>query len=405
MTTYWELRQHLAMQSSGPIKINVKREAGTATIVVKDNSFRTLGLSMDAGPIAAIQKGSPAEIAGLHEGDKLAKINGKDIGEEINPLRLPNVFAELHGEDVEVMVTRQPKDGAPVPLKLTIKPANLPGWTDQPVYEGESISIPAIGVSFHTIPVILAVEPGSPADEKGIKVKSGSVTKVKKIELILPPEIAADDWKDRSLVIDLDDPNEAKSNNWGYAFWKMQELPKRTVRLTLVEEQKERQVELTPKIDPNWPLPVILGLHMHPLEMKRQARSLSEAWAMSTNYTGNQATNIYLTLRSLFTGQVSAKELHGPIGIASAAVTIVQHGLAPLLLFLGFLSINLAVLNFLPIPVLDGGHMVFLIWEAIARRRPSEKVVIGANYAGMAFLLGLMLFVLFLDLFVHPFRK
>ena len=49
--------------------------------------------------------------------------------------------------------------------------------------------------------------------------------------------------------------------------------------------------------------------------------------------------------------------------------------------------------------------MVFLLWEAVARRRPSDKVVIGANYAGMAFLLSLMVFVLILDLFVHPFRK
>ena len=116
------------------------------------------------------------------------------------------------------------------------------------------------------------------------------------------------------------------------------------------------------------------------------------------------AANIYLTLKSLFTGRVSPKELHGPFGIFTAAVQIVQNGVSHLLLFLGFLSINLAVLNFLPIPVLDGGHMVFLIWEGVTRRRPSEKVVIGANYAGMAFLLSLMLFVLYLDIFVHPFK-
>jgi len=71
------------------------------------------------------------------------------------------------------------------------------------------------------------------------------------------------------------------------------------------------------------------------------------------------------------------------------------------LLFLGFLSVNLAVLNFLPIPVLDGGHMVFLIWEGVTRRRPSERVLIAATYCGMAFVLGLMVFVIYLDIFVH----
>ncbi len=62
---------------------------------------------------------------------------------------------------------------------------------------------------------------------------------------------------------------------------------------------------------------------------------------------------------------------------------------------------NLAVLNFLPIPVLDGGHMVFLCWEAVTRKRPSERVLIAATYCGMAFVLGLMAFVLYLDIFVH----
>jgi len=400
--TYWEMRQSLA-KAEGPIQIAVKRDDGeNTTIVVRDNCFRTLGLSMDTGPIASVQKGSPAQEAGLQEGDKIAMINGKKVGTEINPLKLPNVFASLHGQEVEVRVTRQPKEGGQTQKDLKIRPVDLPGWIDQPLYEGESISIPSIGVSFHTIPVVLAVEPGSPADEAGIRVKPGSVTKVKSIELYLPKDAPADELKERSLVIELDDPNK---ENWGYAFWKMQELPQRLVRLKLVEEQKERQAELTPVADPSWPLPLVLGLYMHPLEIQLQARSVGEAWAMSTNYTLNSAMNIYLTLRSLFTGQVSAKELHGPIGIATAAVQIVQHGLAPLLLFLGFLSINLAVLNFLPIPVLDGGHMVFLIWEALTRRRPSEKVVSGATYAGMAFLLGLMVFVLFLDLFVHPFRK
>jgi len=403
VSTYWEMRRQLA-KSEGPIAIEVQRANGKeATITIKDNSFRTLGLSMDTGPIAALQQGSPGQVAGLQEGDKLAMINGKNIGSEIDPLKLPNIFAELHGEDVKVRVTRQPKEGGQTQVDLTIRPLDIPGWIDQPVYEGESISIPSIGISFHAIPVVRAVEPGSPADKAGIKADPGAVTKVKKVELFLPAGVT-DELKEQSLVIDLE--KDAKSSsNWGYAFWKIQELPKRHVRLTLVEDKDERQVELVPQINRDWPLPVVLGLSMHPLEVERKARTIGEAWQMSTNYTVKQAMNIYLTLRSLFTGRVSAKELHGPIGIASAAVAHVEHGLASLMLFLGFLSINLAVLNFLPIPVLDGGHMVFLIWEAVSRRRPSEKVVLGANYAGMAFLLGLMIFVLFLDLFVHPFRK
>ena len=87
------------------------------------------------------------------------------------------------------------------------------------------------------------------------------------------------------------------------------------------------------------------------------------------------------------------------VQIATIAYRTAEHGISELLLFLGFLSVNLAVLNFLPIPVLDGGHMVFLIWEGVTRRKPSEKILIVATYAGMLFVLGLMAFVLYLDLF------
>ncbi|MGH7128877.1 MAG: site-2 protease family protein, partial [Planctomycetaceae bacterium] len=59
------------------------------------------------------------------------------------------------------------------------------------------------------------------------------------------------------------------------------------------------------------------------------------------------------------------------------------------------------VINFLPIPVLDGGHMVFLIWEGITRKRPSERVLVAATYVGMALILGLMVLVIYLDIFEH----
>ena len=68
-----------------------------------------------------------------------------------------------------------------------------------------------------------------------------------------------------------------------------------------------------------------------------------------------------------------------------------------LLLFLTVLSANLAVINFLPIPLLDGGHMVFLALEGIFRRPVSEKVVVAFHYAGFVFIISLMLFVLSLD--------
>ena len=75
-----------------------------------------------------------------------------------------------------------------------------------------------------------------------------------------------------------------------------------------------------------------------------------------------------------------------------------DRGLGRLLLFLTMLSANLAVINFLPIPVLDGGHMVFLLYELIRGKPPSEHVVGILSYVGLVLLLSLMLFVFGLDL-------
>jgi regulator of sigma E protease len=71
------------------------------------------------------------------------------------------------------------------------------------------------------------------------------------------------------------------------------------------------------------------------------------------------------------------------------------------MVFLGLLSINLAVLNFLPIPVLDGGHMVFLIWEGVTRRKPSPQIIGWAHAGGLLFIISLFLFVMYLDVFVR----
>ena len=82
----------------------------------------------------------------------------------------------------------------------------------------------------------------------------------------------------------------------------------------------------------------------------------------------------------------------------SVAGKAAQEGFSRLLLFLTMLSANLAVINFLPIPVLDGGHMVFLVYELVRGKPPSEGVVAVLSYIGLALLLTLMLFVFSLDL-------
>jgi regulator of sigma E protease len=105
------------------------------------------------------------------------------------------------------------------------------------------------------------------------------------------------------------------------------------------------------------------------------------------------------TLRGYFTGRLSVmKNLGGPVTIARVAFRFAGFDFWEFVFFLGMISINLAVINFLPIPVLDGGHMVFLLYEKIRGKPASEHVRVGATYAGLLLIAGLMVFVFYLDI-------
>lgn len=107
---------------------------------------------------------------------------------------------------------------------------------------------------------------------------------------------------------------------------------------------------------------------------------------------------VYRFLQKLWSRQISARLLGGPMSILQQAGRSAEEGFSALLLFLTMLSANLAVVNFLPIPVLDGGHMVFLLYEWVTGRPPSERVVIALSYLGLILILSLMFWVFGLDL-------
>ena len=107
---------------------------------------------------------------------------------------------------------------------------------------------------------------------------------------------------------------------------------------------------------------------------------------------------VYMNLYAMIFGRVSAKTMSGPLTIANVSYRFAGEDFWQFLLFLGMISVNLAVVNFLPIPVLDGGHMVFLILEKILGRPVPERLFAVAMYVGLFMILSLMVFVLFLDI-------
>ncbi len=97
-------------------------------------------------------------------------------------------------------------------------------------------------------------------------------------------------------------------------------------------------------------------------------------------------------------GDISTKEIGGPIAILQLTGTQAKRGMWSLLIFVAFISINLGILNLLPIPVLDGGHILFNFIEIITRRKVSEKTIDIAQKVGLTLLIMLMAFAFYNDI-------
>ena len=139
------------------------------------------------------------------------------------------------------------------------------------------------------------------------------------------------------------------------------------------------------------------GLAMQTLSATHQVDSLAEAASLGATETWRRFKEVLSVLRMLVTGKLGAGGLGGPLKIFEAAGREASQGVSRLLLFLTFLSANLAILNFLPIPALDGGHMVFLTAEAIRGKPVNEALQVRLTLVGVMCLLCLMAFVIVKD--------
>ncbi|MCB9899154.1 MAG: RIP metalloprotease RseP [Planctomycetes bacterium] len=124
------------------------------------------------------------------------------------------------------------------------------------------------------------------------------------------------------------------------------------------------------------------------------AGSLAAGWDASLDALRATA----LTLTKLFTGDVGADQLSGPIQISKVTYTLASREFSRLLFFLALLSVNLGVINILPVPVLDGGQILFLLLEKIKGSRLSERFMSNAQLVGLVFILALMVYVTFNDI-------
>jgi len=399
---YYQIHGQLALHPDKPIKLTVKRPEPEVngeqvavkllTIEVPVEHFRHLGLVMEMGPITAIQQGSPAEKAGLKPGDVLRAIDGQPIA---NPVRLP---AELRKQamqeklDVTVTVLRAGKE---ITVPVTLR--NAPWYEEpNPIYPGDPMSIPVLGAAYQVGNRIVGLEAGSPA--AAARVPSGAVVALARI---LPPDEATLKKHGLDKIAEAGGAREVKvefeaqeTQNWPYFFYAIQNiLPGSQVELQLKDGQK---FTMEPVTVADWYNPN-RGLLFTQKETLRQATSFGDAIVLGAQETWDSLTMIFQLLGKLGS-QVSPKALGGPVSIAVMAYHSASEGLSDLLIFLTVIGANLAVINFLPIPVLDGGHMVFLAYEGIRGKPPGERIHLALSYLGLLFILGLMVFVLGLDI-------
>ncbi len=297
--------------------------------------------------VGSIASDSPAEKAGLKVGDRIVSVDGRamptwdDLSLEI---------ATHAGRELTLGIVR---DGHPLDLRIT------------PAAQGR-YEIGQIGVLPVTRPVIAEVLAHTPAERVGLR--GGDVL------------LAVNDERGltREAVIDR---IHASANT----------------PLTLVVERdgSETSVSITPEGKAG---EAVIGVRLLPYETRRIDPTTIQAFRMSAKQNWDNAVLIGRTVRGLFTRDTPVRQLMGPVAIAEMSGSAAHSGWLPLLNLMAMISLNLGLLNLVPVPVLDGGHIAILAVEGLARRDLSVRVKERILMVGAALIVLLMVTAIYNDI-------
>lgn len=212
-------------------------------------------------------------------------------------------------------------------------------------------------------PIVSKIIPNSAAEKAGLQIGD---------KILSYDEHPYVDWNDFSAII-------KKGNQ---------------IRLKIERENKSLYLDLTPSIQANGE--GIAGLYPTSEAVIKQYGCL-EGFGKGLEQT---VLTTQLTIRSFYqlvTGVIGLNHLSGPIAIAKSAGQTASYGFTPYLYFLAFISISLGVINLVPLPMLDGGHLIFLLFEKIKGKSLSIKAKERFYRFGFAFLLVIMGIALFND--------
>jgi len=333
-------------------------------VVIFAAVLATLGRPVWPATLGRVTPDSPSAAAGLQTADTVVAVNGRPISYWED---LDRALAASAGRPLELRVRR---DGTERTVTVTPRLRTVP----DPIFR-EPRETWDIGAGPQLIPQISSVNPGSPAERAGIK--AGDVVLSVDGQPVYTPE---------DLV-------EAIRTRPGQSFPITLERDGRALTVTVtpdaVKEKggdgQERQVG---RIQAGIATKTVRFEPYDPVTAVRYG--ITKTWDMTVLTTKG--------LWKLVSRQIDSSNIGGPIQIATEAGRQARDGMASLALFTAIISVNLAVLNLLPVPMLDGGHLFFFVIEAVLGRPLSLRKREVAQQVGFVLLMLLMVYALYNDL-------
>jgi len=297
--------------------------------------------------VGYVMEASPAEQSGIRVGDLILSIGGRPVQtwEELFVTVMPRAEREL-----EVVLRR-----------------GLQEVTTQVTPEAQTqFQVGDLGVVPIMQPQILNVMTGDPADLAGIRP--------------------------RDVITAVNDEPITRDNPFVETINANADV---ALMLTVVRGGQTLKIEVTPALRGNVGL---IGVELSPFEVRTIEPGPLQAIQMSFEKNYAWSGLIFQTLGGLLTSETSPKQLVGPLGIAQLSGGAAQIGLVALFTLMAMISLNLGILNLLPIPVLDGGHIFIMALEGLSRRDFSVRIKEKIQLAGFVVLLMLMVTVIYNDL-------
>lgn len=401
------LRKYLQANVSKPVTLTLKRADGTeVNVTIPPQMLKLPGVRFAVGPVTAMVDGGVASKAGVQAGDVLVAVNGdRDLDAFALPTRLVDATSPT-----KMTFARKVEDKTEE-IELTLEPVKLARSTSPVSETDNTVALDRFEFAYVATAKVAKVDAGSTtASSTSGENATGSADAANGIQVGDELRSLVVRWPDAKVPAVFDEQGMEELRTKLTTGWELSEryplssllrvlqmLPEST-ELDVILMRDDKVVETRTALlatDVAW---AERGIGFTGIERLHRASGINEAFSLGLRESKRRLGDVFRFLQMLVQGKVQSKQVGGPITIFRAAGAETSRGLPSLLMFLTLLSMNLAILNFLPIPALDGGHMVFLIAEAVLGRPVDEKLQMQLTMAGVLALLSLMVFAVFNDI-------